>query len=381
MNNQKNSNAILSIMIALAVVGISSSANAGQPIVCGDGVEEGLEECDDGNLVNGDGCDKWCKKEDAVCGNDVKEAGEECDDGNLVNGDGCDKWCELERPVCGNDMKEAGEECDDGNTVNGDGCDEYCKKEDAVCGNDVKEAGEECDDGNLVNGDGCDKWCKKEEAVCGNDVKEAGEECDDGNLVNGDGCDKYCKDECKKDGDYDGVKDCDDMCPGTKIPEDVPTSGVLNPNHSALTKKIGDPYKFTTAPPKGNGNGPGNSYTIKDTGGCSCDQILDELGLGDGQRKHGCSPGTMKNWVQEVEDAQPAPIGGGPEWDDLEPAPLGAELEVGDLEAADPLTDSTEVDVPGAPEMGCSMGGETRHAPAWAFLGLMFAAVGLRRRS
>ena len=31
--------------------------------ICGDGVNIGLKECDDGNRVNGDGCDKNCKIE------------------------------------------------------------------------------------------------------------------------------------------------------------------------------------------------------------------------------------------------------------------------------------------------------------------------------
>ncbi|EKX50957.1 hypothetical protein GUITHDRAFT_103539 [Guillardia theta CCMP2712] len=31
--------------------------------VCGDGIQEGLEACDDGNLVDGDGCSSTCKKE------------------------------------------------------------------------------------------------------------------------------------------------------------------------------------------------------------------------------------------------------------------------------------------------------------------------------
>jgi len=31
-----------------------------------------------------------------ACGNEIKEAGEECDDGNILNGDGCDSVCQLE---------------------------------------------------------------------------------------------------------------------------------------------------------------------------------------------------------------------------------------------------------------------------------------------
>jgi cysteine-rich repeat protein len=66
-----------------------------------------------------------------VCGNGKLEPGEECDDGNLSNGDGCSCTCTVEPPppVCGNGKLEAGEECDDGNLSNGDGCSCDCLKE------------------------------------------------------------------------------------------------------------------------------------------------------------------------------------------------------------------------------------------------------------
>ena len=58
-----------------------------------------------------------------VCGNTVIEAGEQCDDGNTVNGDGCDAACQTEALVCGNAVIEADEQCDDGNTIDdGNGC-------------------------------------------------------------------------------------------------------------------------------------------------------------------------------------------------------------------------------------------------------------------
>lgn len=70
----------------------------GVNVTCGDGaINQPSEECDDGNLVNGDGCSADCKLEvPPACGNGVVEIGEECDDGNLVNGDGCSSTCELE---------------------------------------------------------------------------------------------------------------------------------------------------------------------------------------------------------------------------------------------------------------------------------------------
>jgi cysteine-rich repeat protein len=104
-----------------------------------------------------------------VCGNGILEAGEQCDDGNLVNGDGCSSTCTIETPpppppVCGNGILEPGEQCDDGNLINGDGCSCTCTIETPpppppVCGNGILEAGEQCDDGNLINGDGCSCTC------------------------------------------------------------------------------------------------------------------------------------------------------------------------------------------------------------------------------
>jgi len=83
--------------------------------VCGNGVVELGETCDDGNLINGDGCSNTCQIETttAVCGNGVIESGETCDDGNLINGDGCSSTCQIEVPVnCGNNIIDYPEECD-----------------------------------------------------------------------------------------------------------------------------------------------------------------------------------------------------------------------------------------------------------------------------
>lgn len=63
--------------------------------VCGDGTVELAEECDDGNLATGDGCDALCQRE-PVCGDGFVDAPETCDDGNLVEGDGCDALCQQE---------------------------------------------------------------------------------------------------------------------------------------------------------------------------------------------------------------------------------------------------------------------------------------------
>ncbi len=99
------------------------------------------------------------------------------------------------------------------------------------------------------------------------------------------------------DDDGDGVDDGDDFCPGTVIPERVPTVR-LGVNRFALVD--GDLIFDTTSPP-GGGNGPGDDYTTTDTGGCSCEQIIVELGLGQGHMKFGCSLSAMREWVAIVQ--------------------------------------------------------------------------------
>jgi len=97
------------------------------------------------------------------------------------------------------------------------------------------------------------------------------------------------------DSDCDGVPNGVDLCADTVIPESVPTER-LGTNRWALTDGDGI---FDTSPP--NGQGPGQSFTIQDTVGCSCEQIIDELALGQGHVKFGCSTGAMEDWISMVQ--------------------------------------------------------------------------------
>jgi len=63
-----------------------------------------------------------------VCGNGTLEGGEQCDDNNVISGDGCSATCTIEY-VCGNGTLEPGEQCDDNNNVGGDGCSATCTTE------------------------------------------------------------------------------------------------------------------------------------------------------------------------------------------------------------------------------------------------------------
>lgn len=66
-----------------------------------------------------------------MCGDGVRQHGEQCEDGNLVDGDGCSSLCQIESFVCGNGKVDRGEQCDDGNTIPGDGCSANCTFEGA----------------------------------------------------------------------------------------------------------------------------------------------------------------------------------------------------------------------------------------------------------
>ena len=101
-----------------------------------------------------------------------------------------------------------------------------------------------------------------------------------------------------KDEDHDGIPDAEDYCLGTMIPEGVPTKS-LGVNRWALVDEDG---VFDTTFPNGKGNGLDRSFTIEDTAGCSCEQIIDELHLGKGHEKFGCSDGAMENWVSKMQD-------------------------------------------------------------------------------
>jgi len=94
------------------------------------------------------------------------------------------------------------------------------------------------------------------------------------------------------DTDGDGVLDDVDLCPGTAIPEATVPSRTLRTNRWAL---VDDDLDFDTIAPRG--EGPRRSYSTEDTGGCSCEQIIEELDLGKGHSKFGCSISAMDDWV------------------------------------------------------------------------------------
>jgi len=99
----------------------------------------------------------------SVCGNGIKEAGESCDNGELNglffgDGTGCSKTCTAE-PKCRDDA---------GNTT---ACTTHC-------GDGHIDPDEQCDDGNAVSGDGCDANCQEEPGfMCTTETKPDTQPC------------------------------------------------------------------------------------------------------------------------------------------------------------------------------------------------------------
>ncbi|CAE7559633.1 GAT1 [Symbiodinium natans] len=238
-------------------------------VVCGDGIRHIVagEECDDGNLIDGDGCSRDCRIEDGftcptrgwpsvlltpcvpICGDGLRVAGEECDDNNTQSGDGCSPTCQVEigwfckragaglgyevcLQTCLNGAIDPGEDCDDANTFKNDGCanciiepgwscepiahrftstssGSYCVP---ICGDGFRIAlgpwAEACDDGNILAGDGCDPSCKVElgwrtKAQATSTELLLESICGDGLVVGSEGCD---------DGNLDAGDGCSSSC-------------------------------------------------------------------------------------------------------------------------------------------------------------------------
>jgi hypothetical protein len=104
------------------------------------------------------------------------------------------------------------------------------------------------------------------------------------------------------DADNDGINDEIDSCTDTVIPESVPTSN-LGVNRWAL---VDEDTSFDTTAPSGGGNGPDFEFTLEDTRGCSCEQIIEAMALGWGHTKFGCSTGAMLQWIDLVWNNAPA---------------------------------------------------------------------------
>jgi cysteine-rich repeat protein len=253
--------------------------------VCGNGMLEPGEFCDDGNTADDDGCSGDCKDLDldydcsvvgqtcvkvVICGDGVLQGAEACDDKNTMDGDGCSADCGavedgwvcvrpgnacVKLSICGNGVRERGEACDDSNADANDGCDDKCQIETGyfcpnpgmkcvkqVCGDGVRTPGEACDDGNTAANDGCAADCKMVEdgwhcnvmgckAECGDGVVVKTEACDDGNAISGDGCSSACK--------VEPFFKCNAAMPSKCTASSTCGNGILEPIFDNANKVVG----------------------------------------------------------------------------------------------------------------------------------------------
>lgn len=225
--------------------------------LCGNQVVEGVEECDDGNGVSGDGCESDCSyscvagapgrdncdDDDACNGTEVCNDSHVCEPGEpLADGAACgdNQVCVGGYCVdasCGDGQQQTGEECDDGNVTTGDGCENDCRyscvSTDPArdCSGGDECAGESvCDDGThicstptpLADGTECDGgngYCAAGVCTapqCGNGTAEPGEACDDGNTDDDDGCKQDCTYSCTSPGECDDGSLCtQNVCDAT----------------------------------------------------------------------------------------------------------------------------------------------------------------------
>jgi hypothetical protein len=105
-----------------------------------------------------------------------------------------------------------------------------------------------------------------------------------------------------EDSDEDGVDNCNDICP-EETGEDKPSERL------GTNRWIFNGQSWETGPIPGKGKGPNKSYTLDQTHGCSCFQILDwlcsnypeEYGNMLGHYKFGCSISVMDDFISLTE--------------------------------------------------------------------------------
>jgi cysteine-rich repeat protein len=176
--------------------GDGNDGGNGNSPVCGNGVVEAGEQCDNGNSNGNTGtCTLNCQN--ARCGDGFVQAGEQCDNGSSNSNTGtCTQNCRNAR--CGDGILQPGEQCDNGSSNSNTGtCTQNCRN--ARCGDGFVQPGEQCDNGSSnSNTATCTQNCRN--ARCGDGFVQPGEACDDGNTQNGDGCSSACQVESNSGG-------------------------------------------------------------------------------------------------------------------------------------------------------------------------------------
>lgn len=141
-----------------------------------------------------------------TCGNGKVEDLEQCDDADFDQRNGCTTLCEFS---CEDDSQ-----CDDMNDCNGV---ETCDLETHAC----DDSDEPLEEGDACGAQGEDKSCWKGVCVfniCGDGKQTENEACDDGDLDPDDGCTPLCEFTCEDNSDCSGKDEClgDRVCENHK---------------------------------------------------------------------------------------------------------------------------------------------------------------------